>query len=443
MLFVYALNHILEASLLYYYTFSLYPHRRERYKDISIVGIGYLILFLIFLFENLFFNIATELLIFFWSFRYLTKERIHICFDDSVITILIISLSELIFDIPTVLFRSETLFEYPSLLVALFAVMIQRLTHLVLLKIILYFRKRNAQIEKTHQEEILSTLLIITCATASISIQELGFISILPSKQIPWVYTVLFSVVSLSAGSLFSLSLARKKQAELTSVRNELQRLEDEENYEKILLQLDEEQRILIHDFRKHLQIIQENLDDNDVQSAKQHIENLTESKALSGSSSLTSNHTLSVLLSRYQTLCKKENISLSLDVKDADLNYLSPGDITSLFCNLMDNAMEASLFSDSPGIALHISKNTQRSLDIITITNTCKSSPQFDSSGFLLSHKKDTAQHGFGMKSIQRVVERYQGTMDLNYIEENCLFQTTICLYSEGPENENSNLRR
>ena len=42
MLFVYALNHILEASLLYYYTFSLYPHRRERYKDISIVGIGYL-----------------------------------------------------------------------------------------------------------------------------------------------------------------------------------------------------------------------------------------------------------------------------------------------------------------------------------------------------------------------------------------------------------------
>ena len=432
MTIIYAINHILEAVLLYYYTFSLYPHIRNRYKDMLAVGIGYSFLFAVFMFKFFSLNILVQLCVFIVLFLLLTHNGIWQCIHDSVLTVLIISLSELMFDIPTVLFHQETAFEYPSVPIQLLALIVQRAIHLILLKSVLYIKRRNQGVTKTKTEEILSTLLLIVCTTATISIQELGFISVLSRDQIPWVFVILFSIVSLSVGALFSLSLLQKKQSELITLRNELQRAEDEENYEKIVHQLDEDQRILIHDFRKHLQIIQENIKINDLHAATDHISELTESNALSGSTSLTRNHTLSVLLSRYQTLCKEQGISLAIDVKDADLDYLPPADITSLFCNLIDNAMEACSLSDEPGIILHINRDDLRSSDIITLINTCKSSPEFERSGFLSTQKKDKARHGFGMKSIQRVVDRYHGTLDLQYLEEDSLFQVTICLYSE-----------
>lgn len=427
---IYAINHVLEATLFYYYTFSLHPHKHKRYIDMLIIGIGYSCLFAFFMFKLINLNIIIQLSIYPILYICTSKNTIWGYISDSVLTLLFITLSELLFDIPTVLFHQETTFDYSTPAVTFLAMIIMRITHLILIEIVLHFKKKNLKYTKTQAEEILSTLLLIVCTAAVISIQELGFVSILSSDQIPWVFVILLSIISLTLGFLFSLTLLRKKQSKLSETKNELQRLEDEKNYEKLIKQLDYEQKLLIHDFRKHLSIIQEYLTQNDLQTATSHISELTRSKALSGGSILTCNHTLSVLLSRYITLCKEQGIDLSLDVKEADLLYLCPSDVTSLFCNLIDNAIETSLLSGNPSITLHISKDHNRSSDIITITNTCQSRPSFENTGILATAKKDKLRHGFGMKSIQRVVDRYHGTMDLQYIEEDLLFQVTICLY-------------
>ena len=118
-----------------------------------------------------------------------------------------------------------------------------------------------------------------------------------------------------------------------------------------------------------------------------------------------------------------------------------SPADVTSLFCNLMDNAIDACSIVDSPNITLRIGTDTVSNMDIITITNTCRSHPKFESNGLLATTKNNKLRHGFGMQSIQRVVDKYKRTLDAQYSEEDSLFQITINLYPGEKNNGYINL--
>ena len=74
------------------------------------------------------------------------------------------------------------------------------------------------------------------------------------------------------------------------------------------------------------------------------------------------------------------------------------------------------------------------RSGDIIIIkeSNSCATAPKM-SGGQLISVKKDTQKkHGYGMKSIDKVVEKYNGSHMEEYDEENMEFSISIILMLE-----------
>lgn len=50
-----------------------------------------------------------------------------------------------------------------------------------------------------------------------------------------------------------------------------------------------------------------------------------------------------------------------------------------------------------------------------------------FDSHGKLKTSKKDTISHGYGLKSIERVVNKYNGFIDMYYDENDSTFHTLI----------------
>lgn len=429
---IYAINHILEAFFLYYYIFSIYPHIHTIPTDYVATFLSYLILFVIFLNKILNINIAFQFIIFFLLVLYLTHDRYIRCCFHSTLTLFIITVSELVYDIPTVLFNKNTAFMYPTIPVMIFAVLIQRCIHFCLVYTSVKIQKKLKNNNQPITYELISTISLFICTSAIIAIQNLGFTSILSKKQIPWVYVILFSIAFLSVGIIVTVNVIQNKQTELDNTREELQRIANDEGYNKLIAQIDTDQKIMIHDINNHLQAIQDSLNNNNLDDAKLHIDELISSDALATSAILTDNHTLSLLLARYKSNCQDENIYFSTDVKNAHLSYLTPSDITSLFCNLIDNAIEASRSADNPMITLRITSDLSRPMDLITITNTCIDHPTFEKNGFLSTHKKDARKHGFGMQSIKKVVERYNGVIVPKYIMEESVFQISICLYPE-----------
>ena len=102
---------------------------------------------------------------------------------------------------------------------------------------------------------------------------------------------------------------------------------------------------------------------------------------------------------------------------------------MTSLFCNLLDNALEASRYIPNSFIELSIHQKPETAFTIIALVNSCRESPFSGTDKRLKTSKENKTLHGHGVKIIERVVNRYQGSIDYYYSEENHTFHMIIAL--------------
>ena len=92
---------------------------------------------------------------------------------------------------------------------------------------------------------------------------------------------------------------------------------------------------------------------------------------------------------------------------------------------NLLDNAVEAAELSVKKEILVKLfTKNN--SMQVIKITNSCDTEPNTKNKD-LQTIKKDKNLHGLGLKSVKKIVDKYEGSFDWNYKKEEHLFE--ICI--------------
>ena len=71
-------------------------------------------------------------------------------------------------------------------------------------------------------------------------------------------------------------------------------------------------------------------------------------------------------------------------------MSFLSDKDITSLFCNLLDNALEASTDLPDAFIDLSVVYKEDLSMTIVTLINSCDHNPFSEHKGALLTSKSN-----------------------------------------------------
>ena len=125
-----------------------------------------------------------------------------------------------------------------------------------------------------------------------------------------------------------------------------------------------------------------------------------------------TGNIALDVVLTRESFSCGEKNISMTCLADGKCLDFISEVDIYSLFGNILDNAIEATEKVPDPekrlltldiaqeGYFVHIRVENYFT-DKLTFTN-----------GLPDSTKGDSLYHGFGMKSIKMLVQKYGGSL-------------------------------
>lgn len=84
--------------------------------------------------------------------------------------------------------------------------------------------------------------------------------------------------------------------------------------------------------------------------------------------------------------------------------------DIYSLFGNILDNAIESAQKEKNPDNRLiSFRVNRQGGMVHIHAENTCTDEPLFQD-GLPVTTKTDKNNHGYGVRSIRYIVEKYQG---------------------------------
>lgn len=98
------------------------------------------------------------------------------------------------------------------------------------------------------------------------------------------------------------------------------------------------------------------------------------------------------------------------------ELPYDKP-DICALFANALDNAIEASELLPVKERKITLEVRDQKGLLVMNITNACMSLGKYSFHG--VTSKSDHKNHGFGLQSIQDVVSRYGGKMEIKKEED------------------------
>lgn len=137
----------------------------------------------------------------------------------------------------------------------------------------------------------------------------------------------------------------------------------------------------------------------------------------------------INVIIVRYEEQCSKLGIRFECDIREHCLERLSAQDASIIFHNILSNAVEAASASADKHVELSVFFRAEQSADIITLTNSCDTTPKERKDGLLETHKRDKSLHGIGLRSVRRAVKRYGGAMVLHFEESQKQFFVTISI--------------
>lgn len=212
-----------------------------------------------------------------------------------------------------------------------------------------------------------------------------------------------------------------------------IQRQHADAQYYDMLEEQYENQRILIHDVRKHFQTIKDiasSTEPNSLERVTSYIDELEKSPGLQKRVRISSNSTLNLVFVRYSEKFKEAGIAFHLDVREKSVDFLTDADISSLFSNLLENAYEAALkVEEEPFVEVMVEHFRNSKIAMVSMINSCASEPPRNHFGELCTTKEDKRRHGLGVKSIKAVIRKYNGTMKMTYDASDHTFHTTISM--------------
>jgi hypothetical protein len=268
----------------------------------------------------------------------------------------------------------------------------------------------------------LSYFITLTLCTISIVSNPSGMVTILISCS-----ALLMVIICLTAGLFYTNIISKNRK--LTKLRIQAQKDYDDTQYFKMVNERDERQRILIHDIKKHLHSIMDLLDSTDNNDAIEYINTMLKSNELKNSVRFCDNNLLNSILARYSKTCAENNISLNVDIRKGLLSFLKFEDMTAIFSNLLENAIDACGNCDNSFIDLSITRKSSTNLILVDIVNSCKTIPLTDAYGQLITTKSNTLNHGYGMKSVTNAISNYNGNMQFHFDPTTFTFHTIITL--------------
>lgn len=194
--------------------------------------------------------------------------------------------------------------------------------------------------------------------------------------------------------------------------------------YLNLLEKKNEEMQIMAHDYKNHIATIASMYDSPEI---KEYLNSMLGEISQFNQIAKTKNKLLDVILSKYANICKEKAIKFETDIMAENLDFISGQDISSLFNNSLDNAVEAAEHSKERFVKLEIS-NSINFYHKIIIENSCDNEPQ-SKNGTLVTTKKNKRTHGFGTKSILKTITKYGGEFQWEYKQSSKTFKLIILI--------------
>lgn len=414
--------YIFESLLLFYYSNTLFEPRKSKTASFIFTVFANAVLCIIYQFGIVYLNGIALMVLYVMMFALLYKTTFKSAIFHSAIFIIIMFASELlVMGIGTAFFDDFNAMENNKY-AYLYVVMTSKIIYFAIMMAILKLFAKRGKKELGNKYFWLLFFVPFTSILMMLSLRYIAYITVLP-KSMDVLLTVSTVFVLFSNILVFIIyEYSRKNTEELFELKTIQHQEEQDKKYFEVIEQSNKEMRVLAHDMKNHLTQIR-NLDKiNDVQK---YIDGLMPDLDRFSYTGISKNKMLDLILSKYITLCESKNIKIEIDSKTANLSYIDDVDLSTLMNNLLDNAVEAAEQAKNGYIQIYIfSKNDL--YDGLIIRNSCVNSPETNS-GELKTTKRNKKLHGIGVRSIKKIIKKYNALYDWKFDKSKNIFETDI----------------
>lgn len=128
-----------------------------------------------------------------------------------------------------------------------------------------------------------------------------------------------------------------------------------------------------------------------------------------------TDNEILNTALMEKSMVCRRYHISFSAIADGKKLGFMNPMDLYVMLGNALDNAIEAvRKIKEEEKRVISMRVYGKDKLIILQIENTCPEGILLPVDGNITTTKADKNYHGYGIGSIRKIVEKYNGSLSL-----------------------------
>ncbi|MBR4574173.1 MAG: GHKL domain-containing protein [Lachnospiraceae bacterium] len=218
-----------------------------------------------------------------------------------------------------------------------------------------------------------------------------------------------------------STGYAAKRDSDLYKLQSEMYKRQLD-----VISKTSETTRILQHDMKHHIHMLQEYCSAGETERLKDYLNTISSSFDAPSSYKNTGNEVVNSILNYYSSCIKNIGGIIDCDVILHDHMEIDDFDLNTLLSNLLSNAYEALEKTENPYVKVNIRYN--RGILNIEITNSYNGIVKKER-GKYLTTKPNMADHGVGLISINRIVEKYNGYMELS--PESDMFAVRIAIHA------------
>lgn len=414
--------YLFEFLLFWYYSDSLFDAKKDTSKRVSLMLLNTAFLGVIYQLNITYINTIlmfvtyTLLLLYLYNVSFKTAV-----FHSLIFTVVMFASEILIMALSSALYKGFNAFESsPSAYLVI--VPTSKLIYFSLMIIILKLFAQKENTESYNKYFWLLFIMPLTSIMVLICFRYIAYQMLLTQNMsILWTISCIgLMFANVLVFIIYEYSLKNTK--ELYELKKIQDREEQDKRYFEIIEQSNKDMRIFSHDIKNHLTQIR-NLEN--IEAVQSYIDSIYPNIEKFSFTGISKNKMLDLIISKYVTLCEKKNIKFSVDVKTANLAYVSDSDLSTLMNNLLDNAVEAAEQADERFIQVYIfSKGSMH--DGLVIKNSCAISPKAEN-GELKTTKQNKKTHGVGTKSIRKTLKKYDAVYGWKYDENLKVFETDI----------------
>lgn len=166
-----------------------------------------------------------------------------------------------------------------------------------------------------------------------------------------------------------------------------------------------EDSRKTVHDMKNHLQAMERLYQTGEAEKGRQYGNDLRQLLNSFRQDYYTDNRVLNIVINDKAERGKMSGVPVACALNQIDLSFMKEMDITTIFANLLDNAIEAACEAREPWTKLKA--DNVRDFIVISVENSTKNSPVLNESR--LNSSKEGHQ-GYGLENVKRALEKYNG---------------------------------